>query len=87
MVFRYRKWRLRDTEVRDGERIEGVTLVARCEHDAVLRGEQGDVFINIKACNEWDSKVSMSKVLAVSGDYFGSLIILCCRGSKTLIIV
>jgi len=32
--------------------------VARCEHDAVLRGEQGDVFINIKACNEWDSKVS-----------------------------
>ena len=33
--------------------------MARCEHDAVLRGEQGDVFINIKACNEWDSKVSV----------------------------
>ena len=31
--------------------------MSRCEHDAVLRGEQGDVFINIKACNEWDSKV------------------------------
>ena len=31
--------------------------MARCKHDAVLRGEQGDVFINIKACNEWDSKV------------------------------
>ena len=44
--------------MRDGERVEGVTLIARCEHDAVLRGEQGDVFINIKACNEWDSKVS-----------------------------
>ena len=44
--------------MRDGEKVEGVTLVSRCEHDAVLRGEQGDVFINIKACNEWDSKVS-----------------------------
>ena len=66
VVFRYRKWKLRDAEVRDGERIEGVTLVARCEHDAVLRGEQGDVFINIKACNEWDSKVSMSKVITAN---------------------
>ena len=47
--------------MRDGERMEAVTLVARCEHDAVLRGEQGDVFINIKACNEWDSKVCTSK--------------------------
>ncbi|XP_065899639.1 eukaryotic translation initiation factor 3 subunit D-like [Dysidea avara] len=58
VVYRYRKWKLRDAEVKDGERIEGVTLVARCEHDAVLRGEQGDVFINIKACNEWDSKTA-----------------------------
>jgi hypothetical protein len=49
VAYRYRKWDL------DG----GVVLVARCEHDAVTVGSAGDnQFINIKALNEWDSRVS-----------------------------
>lgn len=48
VAYRYRKWDL------DG----GVVLVARCEHDAVTTGSTGDnQFINIKALNEWDSRV------------------------------
>lgn len=48
VAYRYRKWDL------DG----GVVLVARCEHDAVTVGSAGDTqFINIKALNEWDSRV------------------------------
>lgn len=48
VAYRYRKWDL------DG----GIVLVARCEHDSVTTGSAGDTqFINIKALNEWDSRV------------------------------
>lgn len=33
--------------------------MARCEHDAVLQGPQGETqFLSIKALNEWDSKLA-----------------------------
>ena len=49
VAYRYRKWDL------DG----GIVLIARCEHDAVTIGSAGDTqFLNIKALNEWDSRVS-----------------------------
>ena len=46
--YRYRLWDLGD----------GVKLVARCEHDAVVQGssEKDVLFMNIKALNEWDSR-------------------------------
>ena len=44
---RYMKWNLG----------RGIGLVARCEYDAIMPTQQGKVFINIKALNEWDSKV------------------------------
>lgn len=47
--YRYRKWDLDN----------GIELIARCEHDAVMNGPNGETqFINIKALNEWDSRVS-----------------------------
>lgn len=47
--YRYRKWDLGD----------GIVLVARCEHDGVLKMPNGDVlFLTIKALNEWDPKLS-----------------------------
>uniref|UniRef100_U5EU19 Eukaryotic translation initiation factor 3 subunit D n=1 Tax=Corethrella appendiculata TaxID=1370023 RepID=U5EU19_9DIPT len=49
VAYRYRKWDLNN----------GITLVARCEHDAVMLSPQGETqFITIKALNEWDSKVA-----------------------------
>ena len=46
--FRYRKWDLGND----------IKLVARCETDAVAQGPNNEMqFINIKALNEWDSKV------------------------------
>ncbi|EDS41530.1 eukaryotic translation initiation factor 3 subunit 7 [Culex quinquefasciatus] len=49
VAYRYRKWDLNN----------GIVLVARCEHDAVLLTPQGDTqFLTIKALNEWDSKVA-----------------------------
>ncbi|XP_022249642.1 eukaryotic translation initiation factor 3 subunit D-like [Limulus polyphemus] len=49
VAYRYRKWDL-------GDNIE---LVVRCEHDAVMIGPNGEEqFINIKALNEWDPRVS-----------------------------
>ena len=50
VAYRYRKWDL------DG----GIVLVARCEHDSVTTGSSSNEhqFINIKALNEWDSRVS-----------------------------
>ncbi|EAT38179.1 AAEL009902-PA [Aedes aegypti] len=49
VAYRYRKWDLNN----------GIELVARCEHDAVLLTPQGDTqFLTIKALNEWDSKVA-----------------------------
>ena len=45
---RYKKWTL-------GNDIE---LVARCEHDAVMAGVNGEMqFMNIKTLNEWDPRV------------------------------
>ncbi|XP_045535644.1 eukaryotic translation initiation factor 3 subunit D [Papilio machaon] len=47
--YRYRKWNLNN----------GVVLIARCEHDAVLQGPQNETqFLSIKALNEWDSKLA-----------------------------
>ncbi|XP_049853013.1 eukaryotic translation initiation factor 3 subunit D-like [Schistocerca gregaria] len=47
--YRYRKWDLDN----------GIVLVARCEHDAVMHGPNGELqFLTIKAINEWDSKLS-----------------------------
>lgn len=49
VAYRYRKWDLGD----------GVELVVRCEHDSVMLGPNGETqFINIKALNEWDPRVS-----------------------------
>jgi len=46
--YRYRKWDLDN----------GIVLVARCQHDAVMHGVNGEVqFINVKALNEWDPRV------------------------------
>lgn len=39
--------------------ITSQVLVARCEHDAVMQGPQGETqFLSIKALNEWDSKLA-----------------------------
>jgi len=47
--YKYRKWDLEN----------GITLVARCQHDAVLIGVNGETqFINVKALNEWDPRYS-----------------------------
>jgi translation initiation factor 3 subunit D len=49
--YRYRKWDLGND----------VKLVARCEHDAVAAGPNNErLFLNIKALNEWDSKVRIN---------------------------
>lgn len=49
--FRYRSWDLGD----------GVELIVRCEHDSVMLGPNGELqFINIKALNEWDPRVSLN---------------------------
>jgi translation initiation factor 3 subunit D len=43
--YRYRKWQLSEDTI----------LVARCEHDAIMQSPDGsEVFMNIKAFNEWD---------------------------------
>lgn len=47
--YRYRVWNLNN----------GIELIARCEHDAVMIAPTGDTqFITIKALNEWDSKLA-----------------------------
>ncbi|XP_037030718.1 eukaryotic translation initiation factor 3 subunit D isoform X2 [Bradysia coprophila] len=49
VAYRYRKWDLNN----------GIVLVARCEHDAVLQSPTGDLqYLSIKALNEWDSKAA-----------------------------
>ena len=49
--YRYRAWDLGN----------GLKLVARCEHDAVLAAPNGEnQFMNIKALNEWDPRVSLT---------------------------
>lgn len=48
VAYRYRKFDLGDS----------VEMVVRCEHDAVTIGPNGEhQFMNIKALNEWDSRV------------------------------
>ena len=51
-LFRYRKWDL-------GANIK---VVARCKLDAYMQTTMGEALVNIKACNEWDSKVCMSHI-------------------------
>lgn len=50
VAYRYRKWKLGDD----------VTLVVRCEHDAVISGQNDKPqFVTIKAFNEWgDAKTT-----------------------------
>ncbi|CAD7084357.1 unnamed protein product [Hermetia illucens] len=49
VAYRYRKWDLDN----------GIVLVARCEHDAVMQTPNGETqFLTIKALNEWDSKLA-----------------------------
>ena len=49
VAYRYRKWNLDN----------GIILIARCEHDAVMRGPNNETqFLTIKALNEWDSKLA-----------------------------
>ena len=51
VVFRYRKYNLGND----------INLICRCEHDAVMQGPSGELqFVNIKALNEWDSRVRRS---------------------------
>ena len=50
VLTRYMRWQLKD----------GMGLVVRCEYDAVLpppKKSTSSTFMNIKALNEWDSKV------------------------------
>ena len=47
VLCRYRKWDL-------GSNIK---VVARCKLDAYMHTTTGEALVNIKACNEWDSKV------------------------------
>ncbi|GBM77848.1 Eukaryotic translation initiation factor 3 subunit D [Araneus ventricosus] len=49
VAYRYRMWDLGD----------GVDLIVRCEHDAVMLGPNSEPqFINIKGLNEWDPRCS-----------------------------
>ncbi|XP_071106737.1 eukaryotic translation initiation factor 3 subunit D-like [Haliotis cracherodii] len=47
--YRYRKWDLGND----------ITLIARCEHDAIMYGPNGELqYINVKSLNEWDARYS-----------------------------
>ncbi|XP_064620886.1 eukaryotic translation initiation factor 3 subunit D-like isoform X2 [Lineus longissimus] len=47
--YKYRKWDIGN----------GIELVCRCEHDAVMIGPNGELqFANIKTLNEWDCRYS-----------------------------
>ncbi|KAH8332339.1 hypothetical protein KR074_001354 [Drosophila pseudoananassae] len=51
MGYRYRQWELGNDLV----------LVARCKHNGVIQGPNGELqFLSIKALNEWDSKAANS---------------------------
>ena len=61
---RYRKWDLGN----------GIELVSRCEHDCVTQGPNKEVqFVNVKALNEWDSKVSGWVAFWEFGCFLGGL--------------
>ena len=52
VAYRYRKWDLGN----------GINLVIRSEIDAVSNGPNGEIlYLNVKALNEWDSKVSFDE--------------------------
>ena len=46
--YKYRKWRIS----------EDITLVARCEVDGLVKSEQRDLGLTIKALNEFDLKTT-----------------------------
>lgn len=47
IAYKYRKWDLGD----------GINLLCRCEHDGVSQGSNNEnIFLTIRAFNEWDSK-------------------------------
>ncbi|XP_043472318.1 eukaryotic translation initiation factor 3 subunit D [Leptopilina heterotoma] len=49
VAYRYRKWDLNN----------GIVLISRCEHDAVMQGPNNETqFLTVKALNEWDSKLA-----------------------------
>ncbi|EDO35013.1 predicted protein [Nematostella vectensis] len=49
VCYRYRKWDLGD----------GIQLIVRCEHDAIMQGPRGETcLVNIKTLNEWDPKMT-----------------------------
>lgn len=49
VAYRYRKWDLGN----------GINLIIRSEIDAVSKGANDEInYLNVKALNEWDSKVS-----------------------------
>ena len=53
-VYRYRKFDLGD----------GIELIVRCEHDAIMLGPNGEEsFINVKTLNEWDPRVSVGSLI------------------------
>lgn len=74
--YRYRKWDLNN----------GITLVCRCEHDSVMHGPNGETqFINVKALNEWDSRVITFFFLFIEvPSMVSSLILLFKRNSSLL---
>ncbi len=56
VAYRYRKWNLGD----------GINLVVRSELDGVTHGPNDEIqYLNIKALNEWDSRVKFVKIAAV----------------------
>ena len=60
-LFRYRKWSLGND----------IDLLVRCEHDAAFFGPTGDMqMMNIKALNEWDSRVSHSAIVTYNSKFF-----------------
>lgn len=52
VAYRYRKWKLGDD----------VTLVVRCEHDAVIGTNDKPQFVTIKAFNEWGDPKTTSAI-------------------------
>jgi len=58
VAYRYRKWDLGN----------GINLVIRSEIDAVSNGPNGEIlYLNVKALNEWDSKVSVLARICLTG--------------------
>jgi translation initiation factor 3 subunit D len=57
VAYRYRKWDLGN----------GINLIIRSEIDAVTNGPNDDkLYLNIKALNEWDSKVIIYLLIIIN---------------------